>query len=137
MPVAKGKTWTLRAMYRPSKIDNRWRCAGCGCSNRKACEEGCAWAAPRLCSRCLCTPLQLAALLAAAYGKQGVVATAEEVAAWPQVEQARANRWLQDKFNREAQGQVVRRGPKAKVEKMPSFLSKALAALPQRQRYHL
>lgn len=29
-----------------------WACVVCGCTNDRPCEGGCAWVAPRLCSRC-------------------------------------------------------------------------------------
>ncbi len=28
------------------------KCVGCGCTDENACEDGCSWAWPKVCSRC-------------------------------------------------------------------------------------
>jgi len=31
---------------------SEWKCAMCGCSDEHACEGGCSWSGPNLCSKC-------------------------------------------------------------------------------------
>ena len=130
------RTWTLKQKFRPAENTERWRCKGCGCTDRHACDGGCSWAAFKLCSSCTFTPAGVSALIGACNSGADLVPTPADLTAWTTVELAQAGRWAL-KWMAWAVAERPARGPAPTAPPYPAWMQTRMRALDKIRRPYL